>query len=194
MRIRAQRTRSYELQQHWSLPSTNSSPREDNNNTDASFCGKISEDFNFPAGDWNGIEGNFDGEDEQMQSWRRRKRRAIMSFDPLDVSVNDLHLIIQVFRATEQDDATHTLAKQRKKDIGSKIKQSWLRASEKNRSSSESIEDPSTFEEMGAQYLSPVCFGITPVFHKSDTRQKKQERASFFSFPETPELLLPVAV
>lgn len=68
------------------------------------FCGKISEDFFFPAGNWNEIEGN--GQDKgkedtggRQQSWRRRKRRAVMSYDPLEISPWDLYLVIQVYRA-----------------------------------------------------------------------------------------------
>ncbi|KAL7539684.1 hypothetical protein ACHAXR_011103 [Thalassiosira sp. AJA248-18] len=201
----------------YSLPKKNESqPGDDgssnyaNNNT---FCGKISEDFFFPAGDWNeieGVEGSFDEDDDEQpqQSWRRRKRRAIMSYDPLEVSAEDLYLVIQVFKATlpNESESTQTTSanRSRKATIGSKIKRSLRtgksREREKNhatvdptqqmQSSSQSNEFHSTsrasFEEVGAPYLTPVCFSITPVFSTGDTCSK-QESAPFFAFPETSE-------
>jgi hypothetical protein len=93
-------------QQHEEKIAEDNSPTDPDRTTffDSVFRGKISEDFFFPAGDWNLIEGfereggcqkyvDHDDEERPQQSWRRRKRRAIMSFDPLDISPSDLHLV-----------------------------------------------------------------------------------------------------
>ena len=180
------------------------------NGSNNKFCGKISEDFFFPAGDWNGIDGmdqggsfdddEEDDDDKQNQSWRRRKRRAIMSYDPLEVSVEDLYLVIQVFSASlpnETEEQNNMLGNQtEKKSIGSKIKKSLTRKpssnSEKNDTTiestmhSSSMNSQTSYEEVGAQYLTPVCFSIRQAFPHSSSNQR-QETSPLFSFPETSE-------
>lgn len=176
------------------------------------FCGKISEDFFFPAGDWSSIDGvdaavdEDDEEDDEwmQQSWRRRKRRAIMSYDPLEVKAEDLHLVVQVFRAGRPSDSKipNASTDRSKKSFGSKIKRSLLagkaRDVGKNRLAMESMQSASrsnedllnnplsSFEEAGVQYSTPVCFGVTRAFDAGDERQK-QLSAYFFSFPDAPE-------
>ena len=90
---------------------------------------KVGEDFHCPAGDWDGTGGGTDpdGEEDErpQQSWRRRKRRAVMSYDPLKVSAGDLHIVIEVFRAVRQGEdegEPHDARPSRQeKDIGGKI-------------------------------------------------------------------------
>ena len=184
----------------------NVNSERDNINT---FCGKISEDFFFPAGDWRGIDGsssfddaNNDDEQQQPQSWRRRKRRAVMSYDPLEVCPNDLHLVIQVYRMNRIHNGERGPSSN-KKSIGSKIKKSLIKGKSGrdrgvtqqqiiqaggSQSNSEDAADLlASFDESGAPHLTPVCFSITPAFHPDETTQQKHERASFFSFPDTPE-------
>ena len=90
---------------------------------------KVGEDFHYPAGDWDGTGGETDpdGEEDErpQQSWRRRKRRAVMSYDPLKVLAGDLHIVIEVFRAVrpgEDEGEPHDARPSRQEiDIGSKI-------------------------------------------------------------------------
>ena len=90
---------------------------------------KVGEDFHCPAGDWDGTGGGTDpdGEEDErpQQSWRRRKRRAVMPYDPLKVSAGDLHIVIEVFRAVRQGEdegEPHDARPSRQeKDIGGKI-------------------------------------------------------------------------
>ena len=90
---------------------------------------KVGEDFHCPAGDWDGTGGGTDpdGEEDErpQQSWRRRKRRAVMSYDPPKVSAGDLHIVIEVFRAVRQGEdegEPHDARPSRQeKDIGGKI-------------------------------------------------------------------------
>lgn len=107
------------------------------------FCGKISEDFFFPAGNWNDIEGNGQKDNtggRQQQSWRKRKRRAIMSYDPLEISPWDLYLVIQVYRA-----------KSRPKEYNS----------------------ADQLTEVGVQLLTPICFSVTLAFCGSNIHQNR---------------------
>ena len=86
---------------------------------------KVGEDFNCPAGDWDGTGGGTDPEGEEdewpQQSWRRKKRRAVMSYDPLKVSAGDLHIVIEVFRAVRPGEPHDARPSRWEKDIGGKI-------------------------------------------------------------------------
>ena len=157
--------------------------QQQNGNELGKFSGKISEDFFFLAGNWNNEIEQEDG----SQSWcRKRKRRAVMSFDPLEVSPNDLHLVIQLYKAKrpcEGDSGNQT-----KKSFGGKIKRGLLsKGKSRDGETTKHVQSGiCSFEEVGSQYLIPVCFSITPVFD-TDENQDKHERASFFSFPDMPQ-------
>ena len=158
---------------------------------------RISEDFFFPAGECihDGTRaGSFDEDDQQMSSWRRRKRRAIMSYCPLDVQPSDLYLVLQVFRIGRPNDALAHDAEppggvqpQRR---GSKFKSSiFVEALRKTKSTSDSTEvesidaprlvaGPSDVHSAGAQYLTPVSFCVTPAFANGDTDKCGQTNSS----------------
>lgn len=197
-------------------PSNKMATTDSANNTYSSdnlFRGKISEDFFFPAGDWNAIEGfkgvglevdegrrQFDSHDDEeptQQSWRRRKRRAIMSYDPLDVSLGDLHLVIQVYRATgpKSDngrgnaptaDQTNGSSHSKRGLFAGKLLPSKAKSRQKTQAADESGKNSTlgSFEELGAQYLVPVCFGITPVFPAGYISHQKIEKLALISFPD----------
>ena len=90
---------------------------------------KVSEDFHCPAGNWDGTGGgnDLDGEEDDrlQQSWCKRKRRAVISYNPLKVSVGGLHIVIKVFRAVrlgEDEGEPHDAWPSRQeKNIGGKI-------------------------------------------------------------------------
>ena len=97
---------------------------------------KVSKDFHFPAGDCDGIGeviGVGTGEEEEEdnnkrlgQSWRRRKRRAVMSYGSLDVTVGDLHIVIKAFQAVrpgeDKGKPPDARSGRQRKGIGGKIK------------------------------------------------------------------------
>lgn len=186
----------------------NSTNVTDNNNK---FKGKISEDFFFPAGNWNAIEGH---ESKEEQSWRRRKRRAVFSYDPLDVEEEDLFLVVQVFRMARWSDGgiledanRHDCRKEKKSTFGTKIKGTLRKAKSKTDAAGESTNMPSSslvephdnlhvepsLGESGPRFLTPVCFGIVPAFPTNDPVSAKQwprgelMRSPFYSFPSMPE-------
>lgn len=155
----------------------------------SSFCGKISEDFFFPAGDWHTIDGtsrSFDDEDDVVspsQSWRRRKRRAIMSYDPLEVSSRDLYLVIQVFKEArgngtidDCDPTSSTNNHKEKEKVGSIIKRTLLSKGKSKggdlssvqssfrRKSTDGSSKGGANEDLSFQHLTPVCFGVTSAF------------------------------
>jgi hypothetical protein len=150
------------------------------------FRGKISEDFFFPAGNWNEIEdggGSSYDEDEsgrddgRSQSWRRRKRRAIMSYDPLEVSPQDLYLVIQVHRGNNQLNENTCNHRPRDSMIGTA-------PTIHQRISSSALP----LEDVGVQFLAPICFSVTPAFCETNgTTQRKRERSTFFGYPDIPE-------
>eukprot|EP00985_Skeletonema_marinoi_P013757 scaffold6868_cov120-Skeletonema_marinoi.AAC.2 len=175
------------------------------------FCGKISEDFFFPAGDWHGIDGtslSFDDDDVlPTQPWRRRKRRAIMSYDPLEVSSRDVHLVIQVFKkaqggngTTDEIDAnptTPTNNHKEKEKVGSKIKRTLLSKGKSKggdlgsiqsafrRKSTDGNSKGGANEDLSAQHLTPVCFSVTSAFAEDDQQWPvgKTTQAPFHSLP-----------
>jgi hypothetical protein len=170
------------------------------------FRGKISEDFFFPAGNWNSIEGvrdgreeedgcrqsdNHDDEEPSQQSWRRRKRRAIMSYDPLDVSFDDLHLVIQVFRAigrgrTPSVDRTNGSNINKRGLFAGKLLSSKAKSRQKDQSTVEYMKQSTreSFEEVGAQHLVPVCVGVAPVFRTQNISEQKLENTALYSLPD----------
>jgi len=187
-------------------------------NKDA-FRGKISEDFFFPAGDWHGIDGNslsFDDDDEEglpTQSWRRRKRRAIMSYDPLEVSSRDLYLVVQVFKkacgevTTDECDANPTTPMNNHKEkekVGSIIKRTLLSRGKSKGGDVGAIQAAfrrnsldnnnkrganSSPEDLGVAHLTPVCFSVTSAFAESQPGGDQQlpvgktTHTPFYSFP-----------
>ena len=90
---------------------------------------KAGEHFHCPAEDWDGTGGGTDPDEEEdkrpQQSWRRRKWRAVMSYDPLKVSAGDLHIVIEVFRAVrpgkDEGEPHDARPSRREIDIGCKI-------------------------------------------------------------------------
>ena len=151
------------------------------------FSGKISEDFFFPAGDWRGNDGTFrssvddDTQAIPLQSWRRRKRRAIMSYDPMDVSYRDLYLVIEVFKEAQDSgtsdgpDAKPTSPNNKEK-VGSIFKRTLSKTKSKDGDvvtiqtldGNHNIGGKWSPEHTCGQYLIPVCFGVTSAFSRND--------------------------
>ena len=83
---------------------------------------KVSEDFYFPAGDWNGrvdIDalrvGNSDTnttmtDPDLLQMWLERKHKAIFSYNPLLCPLDNLYVVCQVYKVTHVDASAAYLA------------------------------------------------------------------------------------
>ena len=171
-------------------------PRHDKTDGNNKFRGKISEDFFFPAGNWNSIEGH----ESEEQSWRRRKRRAVLSYDPLDVEEEDLCFVVQVFRAARFSSSTGLDdIKKEKKSLGGKIKGSFKRSKSKTDLAGELSQNISSLHidlslaEVGPQFLTPVCYSVVSAL-PTDNPMKTQQwpagetiQAPFYSSPDGPE-------
>ncbi len=91
--------------------------------------GKISEEFYFPAGDWDGrlqldsIQDNHDEEETDLltQLWNKRKHKAIFAYNSWafgseeekseENNDNKLYVVLQVYKVTHPDSATAYWAK-----------------------------------------------------------------------------------
>eukprot|EP00956_Cyclotella_meneghiniana_P015659 scaffold24127_cov22-Cyclotella_meneghiniana.AAC.1 len=169
-----------------------------NNNT-IKFRGKISEEFHFPAGNWNAIEG---GHSEE-QSWRRRKRRAVFSYDPLDCELEDLFLVVQVFRVARgggigTDGVVGDGNDGKRKGLGNKLKGTFKKSKSRtdiaddlpNSKSSVRMIDPS-IGEYGPKFLTPVCFTVMPALSITENSADIQYwpagetvHAPFYAYPD----------
>lgn len=107
--------------------------------------GKMSEDFWFPAGNWNGkvqldaVRGTDGRVDEQLlRSWFDRKHKGIFSFDPLALpgGHNSLFIVLQVYRMAQYPEG--------KESAG-------LQASR-------------VFQKFATQLLAPMSFGVFKFF------------------------------
>ena len=163
-------------------------------NLHKTFKGKISEDFFFPAGNWNAIEGP-----SEVQSWRRRKRRAVFSYDPLDCEENDLFFVVKVFRVAKCEskiDGENNGNGSQKKDLEIEDTSKELRSKTDTAGKVMYSNDGHIDTSMGEyapRFLSPVCFSIVPAFPTNDPKQMQQwpggetMRAPFYAFPDRTE-------
>ena len=156
------------------------------------FKGKISEDFYFPAGNWNNLEGS---ESSEEQSWRRRKRRAVFSYDPLDCYEEDLCLVVQVFRAARVSDGPVVEETDvKKKGLGKKLKGTFKKSKSKTDIAGEIYNNQNKIEvslgENGPRFLSPVCYSVVAAFPTDDPAKMQQwpigetMRTPFYSYPD----------
>eukprot|EP00956_Cyclotella_meneghiniana_P010152 scaffold13999_cov34-Cyclotella_meneghiniana.AAC.2 len=179
---------------------TTSTISPNTNNNTIKFRGKISEEFHFPAGNWNAIEG---GHSEE-QSWKRRKRRAVFSYDPLDCEVEDLFLVVQVFRVARGGGGIGTDGlvgdgnDGKRKGLGNKIKGTFKKSKSRtdiaedlpNSKSSVRMIDPS-IGEYGPKFLTPVCFTVIPASPITENSADMQYwpagetvHAPFYAYPD----------
>ena len=154
--------------------------------------GKMSEDYTFPAGDWDNKidfdaarQENGELDPDMIEAWKRRKHKALFSFDPLLLSSGDasLYLVLQVYRFstqahveisptnTPQPDEPEKPHQHKKKWIGGRIKTKLGKRSGVKTNSGDSTtpqlvtaigsaED--VFEKFGTQLLTPLGFGVIP--------------------------------
>lgn len=137
--------------------------------------GKLSEEFWFPAGDWNGKvrlqavqTPNGEVDAELLQSWMARKHKAIFSYDPLDLAMESnkiisgsgngptsLYVVLQIYKTVHclEDIKADELATTR-------------------------------------QLLSPVAFGVTKFFSAKEDMQWPEgqvKEVQLYAYPDGPE-------
>ncbi|KAL9179628.1 hypothetical protein ACHAXT_008918 [Thalassiosira profunda] len=123
------------------------------------------------------------------------KRRAIMCYDPLEVSADDLHLVVQVFRAKVLDDSgsQNPPATKRRDAFRNKVKGSLVPDALKGKSKGgdqsgvtpdfdgDLSQSRTMYEEVGARYLTPICFSVTPAFHAGDSLKGSLSRSAGYT-------------
>ena len=182
--------------------------------------GKMSENFYLPAGDWERMVHmesalKSDGSIDQgmIDNWYRRKHKGIFSFDPKRCDKQSIHVVLQVsqvlkcngFGLQTEDSGRETNADPMrvpeltmKKSIAGRIKSKLGKISKSSSNDKadtlpfdESISG-STYNEIGTKLLTPLCFGIVPLFSRaSETRSQWPEGTSqemnLYSLPANAE-------
>ena len=152
---------------------------------------KASEDFWFPAGDGKG----------RMPS---NRHKAIFSYDPLVVDKNDLHIVLQVYKATHPEFAAAYLAGKRPSPTAGAADSGvpdWT-GMRKRSNSKNSVSNPSDdvdwhrtrdrstaiWKQYGSQFLSPLSFGVTRLgAEKAWPKGDVQQNIQLYCFPPISE-------
>ena len=156
--------------------------------------GKISEDFVFPAGEWEGILKEEAGErlarqfgiqkDEHHTGneshLNPRAKKALFSYDPLAVQTQDgknenksLYVVMQVDKVTQRDAATSYLNHASSADTKKGAMNSFSGLIFGNKLNTNQMNDEDlngmanrakALDGFDTQFLTPLCFGVLPVF------------------------------
>ena len=189
--------------------------RLDNNNNNNN--GKASEAFYFPAGDWNGrLAANNHANHANMATtaetkvWMERAHKAIFSYDPLVLHhPQQLYVVLQVSKVTHLELAAAYLAgkktsssqqqQQQQPSTTSSFRKRWKQHfrgaggvkaddAEKTRYRSNTVWD-----SHGTQFVSPLCFGVTPLFPNQQKQQASwpkgdvQQHVPLYCYPPQSE-------
>ena len=175
--------------------------------------GKSSEEFYFPAGDWKGklqVDA-LQGDEELTQQWLNRKHKALFARDPLIVAPQDLYVLLQVYKVTHLDlAAAYLLGKPRtaatdeehqslpphdrkswRKRLKMQLQKGKVATPEAYRQQT-SYRASAVFDTFGTQLLSPLCFGVTPLYHQPPQEYAwpaghVQEDITLYAYPSAPE-------
>ena len=141
--------------------------------------GKISEDFIFPAGEWNDTllakAGRTLAQQFRMDanSSEKNLKKALFTYDPTALPGTDgkesLHIFLQVHKVAHFD-ANDIYVDKPKNNTSSQFM-----GFPKKGAMGNSTVDPTTtekramdtFDAFGTQFLTPLCFGILPLFSTS---------------------------
>eukprot|EP00934_Nitzschia_sp_Nitz4_P000702 Nitzschia sp. Nitz4//scaffold22_size323478//2066//9634//NITZ4_000488-RA/size323478-processed-gene-0.433-mRNA-1//-1//CDS//3329542878//702//frame0 len=176
--------------------------------------GKASEDFYFPAGDW---EGRLDvdavqGDKDRMAQWLGRTHKALFAHDAAMVSTDHLYVVLQVFKVThvEMAAAYFSSPSSTKRPSASSSsppmnpattsdRKSWkmrLRKQfHKDKMSPEALAQRTSyrasavFDLFGTQFLSPLAFGVTSLYshHVRWPEGHVNRNMTLHAFPAHPE-------
>ena len=157
--------------------------------------GKMSENFYLPAGDWKNMvhmesARKTDGSIDQgmINNWYLRKHKGIFPYDPKRCDKQSLHIVLQVSHLLKRNglglqtndrgreinaDSSRVPELTVKKSIAGRIKSKIGKISKSSSNDKadtlpldESISE-STYNDIGTKLLTPLCFGITPLFSRA---------------------------
>ena len=164
----------------------------------------------FDTGQKNSSDINYTREESNLQPWRRRTNKALFSFNPLDLptSKNDefpsLFLVLQIYQLIRRDAAIPYLNDDSSRKMSAKGNRviGALSGNRKRVATSGSFDDNkqmmdsgilSYLKMYGTQFLTPLCFGLTPVFPSSRIEYMPQwpngasQSIQLFAYPACPE-------
>lgn len=177
--------------------------------------GKTSEDFYLPAGDWDGkvdimAARKSDGGIDQsvIDSWHHKKHKGLFSYDPKNAEKQSLYIVLQIFQlshrvgaevyleVTSKEATNRSPELTKKRSIGRRIK-SKLGKMAKSSSTEKcdvldfdlsTVQSESTYEDCGTKLLTPLGFGIVPLFSNDGETVSQWPEGSvqvmpLFSFP-----------
>jgi hypothetical protein len=140
--------------------------------------GKMSEEFYFPVGMWKGhvsleaartLKGEIDV--DMVEAWHGRKHKGLFSYDPSAIPWGraSLHLVMQIYKVPQRNaTGAYLSSKGRKKGIGSRIKGTMGKPGKSDNDDADvaiaQSRSSATFDTVGTQFLTPLCFGVTPLF------------------------------
>lgn len=184
--------------------------------TTTTVMGKTTEEFYFPAGNWEGrlqIDA-LQGDAALTEQWLNRKHKALFALDPLVVPTQDLYIVLQIYKVTHLELATAYVTgtsesypedeQQEQQQPHSSDRKSWRKRLkkqfQKDKATPEaqihrtSYRASNVFEAFGTQFLSPLCFGVTPLHHSTSSPDDHAWPAgqihndmALFAYPSHPE-------
>ena len=167
--------------------------------------GKSSEDFYFPAGNWEGkidldlAHGeNGEVDEEMVETWYNRKQKALFGYDLMQLpdGQQSLHVVLQVYKGYQRDATTSYVEGGKpagRKSIAKRIKRKLGKRSKDKDPTDANIRNTSEswFEKYGTDLLTPLCFGVVPMFPGTDPTmewpQGSRQTMQLHAFPGFPE-------
>ncbi len=174
----------------------------DQSSAETILIGKISEDFYFPAGEWNDmldetaskmLSKEF-GIDNPPSSQKSLKK-AILSYDPSalppSTGKNSIYIFLQVHKVAHID-ADEIYIDNTNKSTGSQFMGFPRRGSSgslHNRNETNTIQRVSrALDNFGTQFLTPFCFGLLPLSANNyHWPQGESQKMKLFSYDEINE-------
>jgi hypothetical protein len=193
----------------YNLPTPESSS---SSGTGSGVSGKISEDYFFPAGDWEGkihldpsclkfpsTAGTSTAttgpkESELMDSWRQRKQKAVVSYDPRVIrgGKESLFWVLQIYRVSNDEAAANYLKDSSNKKTSSVKK--LFRSSSRNNVSAIGEQGPadSFYEAFGTKLMTSLGFGVQSVLDhqrnaQNDFPRGQVQEMKLWATPPVPE-------
>ena len=196
----------------YSLPTSNATLDAQNTGADNGVVGKLSEEFWFPAGDWDGkmmLDPSFLNmpsaanpesakrdhkrmtsiDEDAMDSWSRRKQKAIFSYDPLAIRGGKASLfwVLEVYKVANEDAGNIYVPEKCDPKVGkrsSSVKKLFKGKSPTKPPTQEVINEEKMkankfFEKFGTDFMTPLGYGVTAVTQPSLLNDKETKGAEF---------------
>lgn len=155
--------------------------------------GKMSEEYYFPVGSWKGhvsleaaktLQGALDT--DMIEAWHGRKHKGLFPYDPLAVPWDhaSLYLVMQIYKVPHSNasapyidpnaqrarsanslrKSSKSLSKRFKGSVGKLGKTGEEEFTDDMDIGIAQSRSSATFDTFRTQFLTPLCFGITPLF------------------------------